>query len=256
MLRKNLMSLAVIALAALFPATSWGQVVIGDFAGGSDDGWASNAAGDVILTADNSYDIDGDPVTDVTGDGDGYALNVFDTGGNSFWAIVLDHNDVPALGTLLRDTALPGAPQLLFDVTWVLDEWPDPTPGNLDDNWAKWEKIAVNDNTGWQEFSVSNDPANPGFPGSWDANNFGRNHQRTLTYSLAGNNVDTLGFVQLFIAENYAGTWGANPPGGNGGASFWIDNIRVIPEIPEPSSLCLAGLGMAAVVLRRRRKTA
>jgi hypothetical protein len=247
MLKKFLFPCATALLVATGAATSWGQVVLGDFAGGSDDGWGPQ--GDATIASDNFYSTDGDPATNVATDGDGYALNIADAGGSAFWVLQLDHNDVPNLGA-----AILANPLLKADVSWVTDEWPDNTPGDNGDDWAQWHKVAVNSNLGWQEYGPDTGPvneltdsANPGAPGSWDIHGFGRSHTRTLTWDLSAATIDTGGFVQLNMSTNFNGKWA--PAGG----SFWVDNIRLEP-IPEPTGLTLAGAGgVLALVARRRR---
>lgn len=235
--------------AALCTATSYAQVVIGNFEGGSLDGWDPafdvEAGMDDVLFSDNFYG-------STTATNGSYALNIanFVRGPGKFrWNIVLTGGDFPNLGSLLLAN-----PILKMDVTWVTDEWlPDSTPADLNDDWAKWENLSINDSTGWQEVTVTTDTVNPSFPGSWDANNFGASHTRTLTYDTRidkdGNpmNIDTGGFVELFLATNYSGKYQTNQPGG----SFWVDNIRLSP-VPEPTSLAMAAMIGVLPVIRRR----
>jgi hypothetical protein len=249
MMLKRSVFAALWAIGALVAATGHAQVVIGNFEGGSLDGWDPafdvEAGPDPMLFSDNFYGA-------TTATNGTYALNVanFVRGPGKFrWNIVLEGGDFPNLAALLVAN-----PILKMDVSWVTDEWlPDSTPADPNDDWAKWEKLSINDNTGWQEVNVTTDPVNPGFPGSWDANNFGASHTRTLTYDTRTDvngmpmNIDTGGFVQIYLATNYSGKYLTNQPGG----SFWIDNIRLEP-IPEPTSLAMAAMIGVLPVVRRR----
>jgi hypothetical protein len=165
---------------------------------------------------------------------------------NFRWALVLDNSDRPTLGADLLSH-----PILKMDVTWVAAQWTDSTPADPNDNWAKWEKLSINDNTGWQEVNITNDPANPSFPGSWDSVNWGPTHTRTLTYDTrtdiggAPMAIDPTGFVQLHLAVNMSNT--SFPQGGR----FWVDNIR-LELVPEPTGAALvAMLGVLPLVRRR-----
>src|SRR5688572_6691978 len=111
------------------------------------------------------------------------------TTGNGFvWAIMLDNNDRPTLGADILAN-----PKLQADVTWVKSQWPDSTPADNTENWAKWDIVAVNDNTGWQQVGATGDTNNPGFPGSWDSVNFPDVDTRTVTWDLSTQNIDTAG---------------------------------------------------------------
>lgn len=250
MMLRRFLCLGVGALAVCAAATTRGQgVVIGNFENGSKDGWAEafdvESGANSILFSDNFYG-------NKTATNGTYALNVADSlsGPGKFrWNITLDNGDIPNLGALLLAN-----PILKMDVSWITDEWkPDSTPADLNDDWAKWEKLSINDNTGWQEVNVTTDTANPAFPGSWDANNFGANHTRTLTYDTRKDNngnpmaIDTAGFVQIFIATNYSGKFVKNGAGG----SFWVDNIRLTP-VPEPASIAMIAVVAMLPAMRRR----
>jgi hypothetical protein len=247
MARKRL-SLFAAVLAVCLGASAYAQsvIVIGDFEGlpnntANPEGWTGQNG--AVTASFNSPPAPAGVATSGTG-----AMSVV-PGTNFVWAIRLDNGARPTLGADLISH-----PILKMDVTWVTSQWVDSTPGDTTDNWAKWEKLAINDNTGWQERDVTNDPVNPSFPGSWDSVNFGATHTRTLTYDtrFANGNVpmaiDPAGFVQLWIATNMSNT---SFPNGN---RFWVDNIRL--ETPEPGSLGLIAFAGVLPLVRRRLRQA
>ena len=240
MSRKIWSRLAAVAIVyAAATANAQSVVVIGDFDGlpnntDSPQGWHTdfdNGAGTAI-----EFHF---PTAVTTGDG---ALSLV-TGTDFKWSLTLDNGARPTLGADILSH-----PLLMADVTWVTSQWTDSTPADTTDNWAKWEKLAVNDNTGWEESPVSNDPVNPGFPGSWDSVNFGASHTRTLSWDLSNQHIDTSGFVQIHMAVNMS-----NKSFPNGGR-FWVDNIRLVGPVPEPGTLCLMGGALLLPVLRRRAR--
>jgi hypothetical protein len=164
-------------------------------------------------------------------------------GANGFvWSIMFDNNDRPTLGA-----DIVSHPILKADVTWVTSQWPDSTPGD-GSSWAKWDVVAVNDNSGWEQVPGSGDTSNPAFPGAWDAVNYGAVNTRTVSWDLSNMTIDTGGFVQLWMSVN------RDTVSFPGQKVFWVDNIRL--EVPEPATLGLAGLAGVALVALRRRMTA
>jgi hypothetical protein len=235
MMSKKLVALLLAVLATAVASAS-AQVVIGDFEGGSLDGWTGQN-GTTVGSYTNAF-----IGAQVSSTGQS-ALNVYNgnAAGGFRWSARLDNNAVPNLAALLLAN-----PILKMDVTWVTAEWqPAPPSGN---DWARWDAVAINSGAGWKQSSDANmvDSVNPSFPGSWDATNYGAVHQRTLTYNL--NQISGWGvasdFTQLWLSVNYSGGYSAGV-----GGSFYVDNIRLCPE---PASLGLAGVALVGLALRRR----
>ena len=248
MIRACFSLVAIAVLICISAATGYG-VVIGNFEGGTTDGWDAafnlTQAGSGLFP-DNSPGFGAAAATTGT-----YALNLYSppvqgVSNNFRWSMVLDNNDIPTLGALLISN-----PLLKMDVTWIHSEW-EPSPPSGQD-WAKWDTVAVNDTTGWEQTGGAqiSDTGNPGFPGSWDATGFPGVHKRTITHNLSAMSINPGGFIQLYLSINYAGQWPATPT--PVGGSFWIDNIR-LEAIPEPTSITLAGIGILAAFRGLRRK--
>lgn len=244
MSRKYALLFAAIVMASTASmVVAQSTIVIGDFEGLANntlnpEGWTATAG---TAASFNSPPAPAGVATVGTG-----AMSLVSSG---FWALQYTNGSRPTLGADLLSH-----PILKFDVTVVPSQWADSTPADLTDNWARIaEKLAINDNTGWQEvgLTAAGDPANPGFPGGWDIDPSVTTPQtRTLTFDLRtdlNNNpmaIDVTGFVQLNVAANVSST--SFPQGGR----FWIDNVRLIPE---PASLSLAGLaGLVGFAMKRR----
>jgi hypothetical protein len=238
MMMQKLSALACAVVVTCTATMGFAQTSIGDFDDGTTSGWAANS-GSVIITSTN-YD---SAVHATTGTN---ALNLFLSPSAGFqWAIQLDNNDVAGLPALIAAN-----PILVADISWRTDEWTiDP-----DGAWARWDQVAVNSAAGWKQTSDADmiDPANPGFPGSWDPNNWGATHQRTLTWDLRGpfggdfSALAASPWAQLYMSVNFDGNFNTAP-----GYSFWIDSIRLMP-VPEPASLALFGICGMCTLLRRR----
>jgi hypothetical protein len=235
------LTMAIALAIASARAQAQSEIVIGNFEGASNsntDGWTGQNGATVANF--NNPPLSPSPATNGTG-----ALVVTPQNAGFTWAIQLDNNARPTLGADLLSH-----PILKADVTWIGSQWGGDLTADPNDNWSKWDIVAVNDTTGWQQWSASGDPANPSFPGSWDTNQ--PNRTTTVSWDLRGGSngpalqVDPSGFVQLWISVNMSNTsWTSGKP-------FWIDNIR-LASVPEPTSLGLAGVAAVGLFARRRR---
>jgi hypothetical protein len=235
MMMKRMCSVAMVVLLVCTASLGFAQVVtvIGDFEGASNDydGWSVNNG----IGTSTSFD------SAIHATSGSQALSVFSNSGvsgagNNFnWAITYG-GPWPARAPVA----------ILADVSWKTSEW-SPNTG-----WAQWKELAVNSELGgWVQLNSGpvSDTSNPGSPGGWDPSNFGESDTRTLTWDLTSV-VDPAGWEnsawkQINLAVNWDGLITA-------GGSFWIDNIRLVSPIPEPTSLTLVGLcGVCALVRRR-----
>lgn len=234
--------LCAVALTCL-ATTGFAQIDIGNFDDGTTNGWQANSASVIALTS-TDYD------SAIHATTPNNALNIFVAPAAGFqWAIVLDNNDVPNLGALIAAN-----PILQADVSWRTDEW----SSDPDGTWARWDQIAINSAAGWMQTndSMMSDSANPGFPGSWDAQNWGADHRRTISWDLSsligdGSTLAASEWAQLYMSVNFDGNFNTGA-----GYSFWIDSARLLPAdvvIPEPASLALVGLCSVCALLTRRR---
>jgi PEP-CTERM motif len=220
-LRTLLTTFGCISLAITLPAQ-----VIGDFEGALDPGWAlgfnpTTGAPSTTWASTGSYSLAMKPSS----------LNAF--------SFSLQFND------LVTAQKLASTHKLQFDVHFISSEWTD--AGG--DGYVRWDIASLNSDTGgWSQLGNANitDPANPSYPGSWDPNNWGASHTRTLTYDFTG------------LGNNPGGGWGqfnlsVNMGNIEAAGNFYIDNVRLV-AVPEPSTLALAGLSSLALMMARRRK--
>ena len=246
MMLRRTVSFAMASLLLAVAAPAKAQIVIGDFEGGSLNGWV--ATGGTLIYADDSPGYGGE----FASQGTSWSLNLLapdltagPPAGTFRWSMQLANYAAGApanLGALLAAN-----PILEADVGWRLDEW---TPSN--GNWARWDTASINSDVGWRQTNDSHmsDSANPGFPGSWDVSNWGAIHKRTVRWDFRGAmtpaeraSLATSSFIQLNLSTNYDGAFTT------AGGSFWIDQIRLIPE---PSSVALAAVIDVLPVVRRR----
>lgn len=64
------------------------------------------------------------------------------------------------------------------------------------------------------------------------------------SYAAAANNIAAFDYVGIYITRNHIGT----------SPSVSIDSISLVAAVPEPSSVAVLGIGIAAVLFRRKRK--
>lgn len=203
------------------------QLVIGDFETGL-DGWTDGAlpGGSISQSA----------VWSSTGN---YSLRI--DGANGFaWG--------PYYDNLANLSQLNGLPVIAADVYWLTSDW---TGVGTEGVWARWDNVAVNSGeTGWYQTSNAQmtDAANPSYPGSWDPYSWGTSHQRTIYWDTSagtlGSGIGGGGWAQLNLAVNDNST---------GPDIYYIDNIRLLAAVPEPSAFALLGLGGALLAIIRRR---
>ena len=228
-----------LAAAVLFCAASPGSatIILGDFEGGSDDGWANTGGG--IMTSTN-FD------SAIHATSGSYAMNVFkDPGGGFAWQMQLDHDDIPNFPARF----LSNGSKVYADVSWKTSEW---THGPVGD-WARWDNSSINSGGGWMQTndSLMTDSDPIAVAGEWNTTDYGATNVRTLSWDFssltAGNEAAIIGggWLQLNLGVNFDSAFNSSP-----GYSFWIDNIRMIPE---PATLALFGLGGMFGLVRRRR---
>lgn len=237
MAKKLCLSFLAAALLCSAAAPSWGDIQLGDFEAGL-DGWEATASS--LLTPTN-FDA-GIHVTKGS-----QSLNVFAPAGGGFqWFMQLDNNDIPNLAQrFINNNA-----KIYADVSWKTSEWTTPPS---DGEWARWDTVSINSDLGWIQTADAQmtDAANPAFPGSWDPVNFGADHLRTVAWDfsslIAGNEaaIAASSFFQINMSINFHSAFDEAA-----GYSFWIDNIRMLPE---PSTLVLLGLSSVFVLTGRRR---
>jgi hypothetical protein len=238
MMLKRMLGSAAITLTALLAMPANAQVLIGNFEGANGtntDGWTANNDGGTtaVLSNVNSAAV-------ATLDAAGLRI-VGGAGANgntgNFWMMNIDNGDRPTLAADIAANRM-----LKADVTFVATQFDEVT-----NNWAQFNKIAVNNGAGWQEVNPVADPG-------WNAS-LG-NLTYTYTWDLSGVNVpDTASgaFTQIHMSANFD-----RPSFGAAGQppipAFFVDNIRLEGAIPEPTAAALAAFALGGLALLRRRK--
>lgn len=236
MMLNRMLGPAAVVLAALVAAPAH-AVVIGDFEGANGtnvDGWISYTDGGTTSVLSN---VNNASVATLNA----AALRVAGGAGpngntGNFWVMTLDNNARPTLAADIAANRL-----LKADVTFVATQFDEVT-----NNWAQFNKIAVNNGGGWQEVEPAADPG-------WNAS-LG-NQTYTYTWDLSTVNVpDTASgaFTQIHLSANFdRGSFGGTgqPPI----PAFFVDNIRLETAIPEPTAAALAAAALGGLGLLRRR---
>ncbi|MBN1766669.1 MAG: hypothetical protein JW860_15550, partial [Sedimentisphaerales bacterium] len=119
---------------------------------------------------------------------------------------------------------------LSLDVTWVSSEWI-----STGSNWVQMNEIYVNSDgaSGGVQFGTSyiNDPANESYPGSWDPDNWGAEHTRTLQWDLSSYDATGATWMQILISANMSDDY-ATSSGGTMG-SFYLDNVQIEIDLSD-----------------------
>jgi hypothetical protein len=244
-----MMSKSIVMCLAAFAvvcATAHAQTVtevIGNFEGGSLDGWQP------VSDGPSGFGVAGPPNTltqlsSVVGAGiaNTNGLNALrignGPGAQNFWAIQLNDTGSPGLADKIAAAAAHGG-SLKADVTFVASQFNIATS-----NWAQWNKVSIQTpaNNYWKEVEV---PA--GVDPGWNAS-LGN---QTATYQWPLASIDATGgtFANIIMSINYdRGAYAnVNAP------AFFADNIRIEYTVPEPGALALIAMGGSTLAIIRRR---
>ena len=197
MCKRLIYLISVLVLS--FACTSYADVVIGDFEG-SMDGFGLTWEGTSTIALSNIGATSGSQSLVLTG-----PTNAFS------WAVMWE-----GLVDLVNYNAISA------DITWVTSEW-----APADGIWVNFKELAVNSDgpSGWAEY-IPTDVVNPDWPGSWDPANWG-DQTRTLTWDISGYDATGATWMQIIFSTNMGGVTTAG--------NFYIDNVKLIGEEPEPA---------------------
>ena len=137
---------------------------------------------------------------------------------------------------------------LAIDVTYVTADWV-----KTGSNWATIELNVQGTGLSWTGLGRPKmDTGNPGYPGGWDADNFGAINHRTMYWDISifhDGNFDnkectatpTSGYFNMIFTTNCGGF--------SSGGVYYFDKMRFTPE---PATMALLGLGGLALIRRKR----
>jgi hypothetical protein len=240
MMKKSCFLALALAVCASAAARGQSVQVIGNFEGGSLDGWvgASDGPGGFGGTVPPNTiptlsSVPGGGIANTLGSN---ALRIAGgPGAQNFWALTLNDTNHPGLAAKIAAAAATGG-SLKADVTFVASQF-----NIAASNWAQWNKISIQTTaSGWTEVNPAADPG-------WNAG-LG-NLTYTYSWPLATINATAGPFANIIMSINYDRTAYA----GQNAPAFLVDDLR-LESIPEPGSVTLIGLGLAGAGLARRRR--
>jgi len=195
-MRKTRLSLISLVLLLSMTSTSF-AVIIGDFEGGSMDGWELSWEGDSTLGISS------------IGATSGSGSLAVSAPRNKFSWTILKNMDPTLLGSEISNI-------ISMDVTWVASEW-RPQQGM----WLNVDLLALNSNgaSGWQQIKPI-DPVSPDLVGTWDPS-WG-NHTRTLSFDFSDYDATGATWFQLILSMNSGNVTTSG--------KYYIDNIVIMEK--------------------------
>jgi hypothetical protein len=195
-------------------------VVIGDWEAASYDGWSGNVSGVVAVPSLTT----------------GVTLNKGSLG------VYVPQQWVPVdtYWALKRDGVvnLTGQTEIKLDVTFIASEW------QVNWNWLKVDKLAINSAAGWREFSPTAIDRVTGLPTSLDWGPWLPDAYRTYSWDISGQDWSGVtDWMTIIVA--------LQNPNAFATGFFYLDNAQVIPE---PTTIALLGLGGLSLLRIRKRR--